>query len=98
MIQCLDTLQGSSKQVSCGKPVIASKLGGIREVISSREDGLLVDPTNTSEFAEAIIMLLKDQKLLEGMGQQACRHVHKCFSWDAIAKHHVGFYYKYMST
>lgn len=84
--------------MACGKPVIASKLGGIREVISSRENGLLVDPANTSEFAEAIIMLLKDQKLLEGMGQQACRHVHKYFSWDAIAKQHIGFYGKYMST
>ena len=84
--------------MACCKPVIASKLGGIREVISSRENGLLVDPANTSEFAEAIIMLLKDQKLLESMGEQACRHVHKYFSWDAIAKKHVEFYYKYVSV
>jgi glycosyltransferase involved in cell wall biosynthesis len=83
--------------MACGKPVIASRLGGIREVISSRENGLLVDPANASEFAEAIIMLLKDQKLLDGMAQQACRHVRKYFSWDAIAKQHIELYYKYMS-
>ena len=84
--------------MACGTPVIGSKLGGIREVISSGEDGLLIDPANQGEFADAIIMLLKDQKLLESMGQRACRNVRKYFSWDAIAGRHIEFYDKYIST
>jgi len=84
--------------MACGTPVVASKLGGIREVITSGKDGLLVDPTNTNEFADAMIMLLKDQKLLDCMEQGAHQSVRDCYSWDTTARRHIEFYDKYVST
>lgn len=84
--------------MACGKPVIASKLGGIKEVISLGENGLLIDPSNTDEFADAMIMLLKDQQLLESMGQRACESVREYFSWDAIAQRHIRFYEKFVTV
>ena len=86
----------AQEAMACGTPVIASKLGGIREVISSGENGLLVDPRNTSEFAEGIIKLLNDREKLEDMGQRAYKHVHEHYSWGAIARRHLAFYSKYM--
>jgi mannosylfructose-phosphate synthase len=40
--------------MACGRPVVASKFGGIRNVITSGENGLLVDPQNAEEFAGAM--------------------------------------------
>jgi mannosylfructose-phosphate synthase len=86
----------AQEAMACGTPVIASKLGGIREVITSGETGLLVDPRNADEFAEGIIRLLNDPGMLEDMGQRAYRHIHEHYSWDAIARRHIAFYNRYM--
>ena len=84
--------------MACGKPIVASKFGGIKDVISSGDHGLLVDPSNINEFADAIIMLLKDRRLAESMGQEGCKTVHSSFSWEAIAERHIAFYEKFMNV
>ena len=81
--------------MACGKAVVASKLGGIRKVISPLKNGLLVDPRNPGEFADAMIMLLRDRGLAESMGQEARRTVDTGFSWEAIAARNTDFYGAY---
>lgn len=44
------------------KPVIASNMGGPKEIISNHIDGLLVDPRDTDELAKHICMLLENEK------------------------------------
>ena len=80
------------ESMACAKPVVASKFGGIREVISSGENGLLVDPSNADEFAGAMISLLEDPGLAKRMGHESRKSVERHFSWDAIAGRHVTFY------
>ncbi|MBA7630664.1 Mannosylfructose-phosphate synthase [subsurface metagenome] len=82
--------------MACGIPVIASKFGGIRTVISSGENGLLIDPSNNREFAEAIIKLLKDKNLASILGREGCKTIHKHFSWEVIADKHMSFYKEFM--
>ena len=82
--------------MACGIPVIVSKFGGIRTVISSGKNGLLIDPANKREFAEAIIKLLKNRSLSSKLGQEGCNTIHKYFSWEAIAEKHMSFYQKFM--
>jgi mannosylfructose-phosphate synthase len=82
--------------MACGTPVIASKLGGIKDVISSGESGLLIDPSNKKEFADAITSLLRDRRHAEEIGRKGSETVHREFSWDAMAKKHVAFYKKSM--
>ncbi len=82
--------------MACGIPVIVSKFGGIRTVISSGENGLLIDPSNNREFAKAIIKLLKDKNLASNLGREGCKTIHKYFSWEAIAEKHMSFYKEFM--
>jgi mannosylfructose-phosphate synthase len=82
--------------MACGKPVVASKLGGIREVISSGINGLLVDPSNEVEFSDGMVSLLQDRRLAQLMGEAALSTVLKHFSWKAIAKRILRFYEKNM--
>jgi mannosylfructose-phosphate synthase len=82
--------------MACNVPVIASKYGGIRNVIQSGENGLLVDPKNSEEFARAMFMILNDRKMATRLGQAGRTTIHKHFSWEAIAEKHIAFYKKFI--
>ena len=82
--------------MACGTPVVASRLGGIRTVITSEENGLLVDPSDPAEFAEAIVRLLRDESLGERLGEAGRETIIRQYSWEAIAERHIAFYRKFM--
>lgn len=84
--------------MACGRPVVASKFGGIRNVISSGENGLLVDPQKAEEFARAMMTLLKDGKLSDSLGQAGRKTIQEQFSWEAIAQRHIRFYEKFVDA
>jgi mannosylfructose-phosphate synthase len=86
----------AQEAMACGSPVVASKLGGIKSVISSGENGLLIDPSDAEEFADAISMLLKDRNLAQSMGEKGNDTIREYFSWEAIADKHIAFYRKFM--
>jgi len=82
--------------MACGRPVVASRLGGIREVVTSEDSGLLVDPADAGEFSTAIIRLLNDEQLSRRIGEQGRHIVCERYSWEAIAARHIEFYEKYL--
>ena len=84
--------------MACGKTVIASKSGGIRDVISTGANGLLVDPANTREFADAMIAILNDPMKADQIGKQGRKTVEEHFSWGAIAELHLAFYERLISS
>ena len=49
--------------MACGLPVVATRVGGIPEIVSDGKDGLLVAPGNTEQMAEAFLELLKNGSL-----------------------------------
>ena len=52
-----------------GKPVVASRVGGIPELVTDHETGFLVNRDDTQEMAERILTLLSDAKLRERLGR-----------------------------
>jgi glycosyltransferase involved in cell wall biosynthesis len=69
----------------CGKPVVASKAGGIPELVRDGVDGILVDTGDVRWLAEGIVSLLKDPALRDKMGM-AGRERASQFSWDRTAQ------------
>ena len=55
----------------CGKPTVASRVGGIEEVVRQGETGLLVRPGDSQALAAAIISLLRDQEECRRFGENA---------------------------
>ncbi|MDY6910867.1 MAG: glycosyltransferase [Chloroflexota bacterium] len=86
----------TTEAMACGTPVVASKFGGIKTVINSGENGLLVDPTDPQEFAAAIIDLLKNRQKAKRIGEAGAQTVRDHLSWEAIARRHLEFYDKYI--
>ena len=69
-----------------GKPVIATKVGGIPEMIEHGETGLLVEPANSGEMANAITMLLDNDEMRMKMGRQGRKVVEEKYNTEAIAR------------
>jgi glycosyltransferase involved in cell wall biosynthesis len=68
------------------KPVVASAVGGIPEVLTDGVDGLLVPPQNSPALAEAIGRLAKSPSLRERIGEAGYRTVVERFSIDAMVR------------
>lgn len=92
--------------MACGTPVVASAVGGIREVVVPGETGLLVsfDPKGGGDFeprdpdrfardlAAAINALLADPARRRAMGERARERVERQFSWASVAARTLAFY------
>ncbi|MBT6254116.1 glycosyltransferase [Candidatus Uhrbacteria bacterium] len=67
---------------SCGVPVIASDLSGVRTVVSDKASGILVTPKDVGELQEALVWMIDHPKAREDMGKTARARVEKMFTWD----------------
>lgn len=75
-----------------GLAVIASQVGGITDIISSQEVGLLVEPGDSEQIAEAILGLLDDPARRQTLGDNGRRKVYSDFSWDHISSQTIRIY------
>lgn len=72
--------------MACGVPVVATRSGGVPEVVRHGEDGFLVVPGNVEEMAAAIVKILRDESLRERLVKSG-RERANFFSLDAhVAK------------
>lgn len=85
----------TQEAMACGRAVVASRLGGIRNVLDHNVNGLLVDPSDRHEFAGAMKDLIEDTAKTERIGKNAHQLVIDEFSWEAIAERHLDFYADY---
>ena len=84
--------------MACGTAVVASKFGGIRNVVTTGENGVLIDPSNPEEFSQALVSILSDSKLAGRLADEGRNTIQRSYSWEAIADRHIAFYEKFMGT
>ena len=65
------------------KPVVASAVGGIPEVVTDGLDGILVPPGDPAALAEAVVRLARSPSLRERLGEAGYATVAERFSIDA---------------
>jgi glycosyltransferase involved in cell wall biosynthesis len=78
----------------CAKPVVASKIGGIPEVVSEGETGFLFEPGRKEELAEKLKLLIDDSQKRKSMGQAGRERVKNKFSSEEVAKQNIELYQK----
>jgi phosphatidylinositol alpha-1,6-mannosyltransferase len=70
---------------ACGKPVIGGRSGGSADAIIDGVTGLLVDPHDPEDIANAMQRVLSDRNLAIRLGRQGQLRVTSDFSWQQIA-------------
>lgn len=80
------------------KPVIATTMGGIREIISSGKNGILVDPNNLEELVDAVANTLTDVEYAELLGKNGRKTVQERYSYKIVARRCLEIYEKVLSN
>ena len=78
--------------MACGTAVVASRVGGIPEVVSDGETGLLVPSDDPGALAAALNALLADPGRATAMGERGRERAIADFSWPAIAAQTAALY------
>ncbi len=102
ILPCLDllvhpaTMEGlgvSLLQASaCGIPIVATRAGGIPEVVRDRETGILCEPGDDEGIAYSLLKLLGDNALARRMGEEGRRMVEMEFSITRMVKQYAALY------
>ena len=74
------------------KPIVATRVGGIPELVADGESGYLVDRDNPTDGAEKLLSLLRDSDLRRKMGAEGCRRVHTKFNLRQNVEQLIGSY------
>lgn len=83
---------------ACGSPVIASKVGGLKNVVQNGITGLHVKPGDPYSLASAMQLFLRNGKLSETLGQHAADMARRKFQWDLLVKDVIGIYKEVVNT
>ena len=78
--------------MACEVPVVASRVGGLPEVIADGESGFLHDPDDLAGMAASAVRLLTDPALHRRLAAGACRRVHERFCAEEIVPRYEAFY------
>ena len=78
--------------MASARPVVATRTGGIPEVVADDETGLLVPPRNPQALARAIVRVLRDEPLRARMGQAGLARVRSHFSASRMVQETLDVY------
>lgn len=73
--------------MACDKPIIATNVGGIKDIIKNEENGLLVEGENEKQLYEAIKRYIKDKKILIDILKKNKRYIEK-YNITSLIKQH----------
>ena len=71
--------------MAAGRPVVATSVGGIPEVVRDGETGILIHSRDPEGLAEAVIRLLEAPRLARAMGEEGRKRVEALFTMEAEA-------------
>ncbi|MCK4649151.1 glycosyltransferase family 4 protein [bacterium] len=71
---------------ACGKPVIGGRSGGVPDAVIDGQTGLLINPLNIDQIAQALIKLLTNSGLARKLGEGGRKRVERELNWQEMAK------------
>ncbi|HDQ00217.1 MAG TPA: glycosyltransferase family 1 protein, partial [bacterium] len=71
--------------LAVGKPVVASRIGQIAEIIIDQQNGMLFTPGNYQEMLDVTTQLIEDQALRLKIGKRSRQLIESSFNWDITA-------------
>ncbi|EIW00666.1 glycosyltransferase [Thermoanaerobacter siderophilus] len=78
--------------MAAGRPVIATSVGGVPELIQNNITGILVPPKNVNAFSKAMLMLIENKDLCQKLGEKAKEVAEKEFDISVMVKKYEKLY------
>ncbi|MCX5703487.1 MAG: GT4 family glycosyltransferase PelF [Candidatus Omnitrophica bacterium] len=77
---------------AAGVPVVATKVGGVVDIIEHEKTGLLVPPADSANMAEAILRIFKDKALSARLAENAYKKVQEKYNVELMVKNTLDVY------
>ena len=84
--------------MAAGKGVVATDVGGVSDVVTSGETGLLVPPKDSKALANAVLRLLRDEKLRRSLGELARASVYPKYDVSRLTQDMENLYLRLASS
>jgi glycosyltransferase involved in cell wall biosynthesis len=84
--------------MASGTPVVASRVGGLPEVVTDGETGLLSEPGDVAGLHDRLATVLGDSRLARRLGENARAAVLERFTWDHCARRCLTAYREVLSS
>jgi glycosyltransferase involved in cell wall biosynthesis len=84
--------------MAAGKAVVASRAGGLPELVIDAATGFLVEPHDVAGLADAIAKLAGDRSLMVRMGQRGRERLEKNFTMEQMARKNEDYYYSLLQS
>jgi len=78
--------------MSCGVPVVATNVGGVKEVVEHGRTGFLHDPFDVDAMSSSVLELLRNEDMRVGMGKDGRRVALEKFAMSDVVKKYVELY------
>ncbi len=72
--------------MASGKPIVATRIGQIENIIVDGMNGMLFEPGNMDEMIDKILLIVKNSKLRKALGEMSRKSVEENFTWRHTAK------------
>ena len=84
--------------MAAGKPVVATKVGGLGELVEHRRTGLLVPAGDSLALARALHELIPQGDLMRRMGENGRRRIAERFTMERMARQNESYYHELLKT
>lgn len=71
---------------ACSSALVASRAGGVGEIIPDREHGIILESPTSDHVVEALLELAADPSHVDLLKQNAHRRICECFTWESTAR------------
>jgi glycosyltransferase involved in cell wall biosynthesis len=86
-----------AEAMAYGRPVVASSVGGLLDLVVDGETGLLVPPGDVVALRAALARLLGDRELRQRLGEAGRRRIEQHFAWPAVVESLLAAYGQVLS-
>jgi glycosyltransferase involved in cell wall biosynthesis len=84
--------------LAAGAPLVAARTGGLAELLTDTDAGLMFEPGNPEDLARCITAILTDEDLAARLTANGRALVEQTYAWDAIAATTAEVYHRLLSS
>ncbi|HKI51348.1 MAG TPA: glycosyltransferase family 4 protein [Geothermobacteraceae bacterium] len=84
--------------MACGLPPVATRIGGVEDIVSDGENGLLVEPGDVDSLAGGLRRLLADESLTAAIAARAYQTIRDSYTLESTVPHYLALYRKLLTA